>query len=445
MFISVVIPVYNSAIHLRSCLEHLRSSTLRSFECIVVDDGSTDDSAAVARQFGATLLSTSERSGPAHARNVGALAARGDLLYFVDADVCVYPDTLARISSAFAADSGLAALIGTYDENPASADFLSQYRNLMHCYVHQTARPEACTFWSGCGAIRRQLFLEHSGFNEDYRRPAIEDIELGYRLRRANLKILLDRRLMVKHLKRWTFWNLVKTDVLDRGIPWTELMLRDGRMPNDLNIQLSQRVSVALTFLLLIVTGLAAYSFGGYFLTPLISVLFFLLLRYWVEPSPQTASRGILSCFAVTVCALVFLSYHYRMFALIPLIITSVLPLAMRHRYACSSATAQRVSSFIIGVYVLLAIGLSISYFPLHPAILSILAILSVLVALNNQFYLFLAAKQGRLSALAALPFHLLYHFYNGISFAVGLMLHIIRAKTNKSSERKVAVHSSGD
>ncbi len=50
----------------------------------------------------------------------------------------------------------------------------------------------------------------------------------------------------MKHLKRWTFWGLVKTDVLDRGIPWTELILRDANMPDDLNLQLSQRVSVAL-------------------------------------------------------------------------------------------------------------------------------------------------------------------------------------------------------
>jgi glycosyltransferase involved in cell wall biosynthesis len=443
MSISVIIPVYNSADNLRACLEHLSKSTRAPLECIVVDDHSTDDSAEVARQFGAEVISIAERSGPAHARNVGALAARGDILYFVDADVCVYPSTVARISSAFADDPDLDALIGSYDDNPASPDFLSQYRNLMHCYVHQTSRSEACTFWSGCGAIRRPLFLEHSGFDESYRRPAIEDIELGYRLRRARCKILLDRQLVVKHRKRWTFWNLVKTDVLDRGIPWTELILRDGVMPNDLNVQLSHRVSVALTFLLLIVTGIAAYAFGGYFLTPLLSMLFFLLVRYWVEPSPQTASKGILSCFAVTVCALVFFSYHYRMFVLIPLIITGVLPLLLRHRYASASPTAQRVSSLIVGGYVLLAVGLSLNYLPHHPVILFFLVILSVLVAVNNQFYLFLAAKQGRLSALAALPFHLLYHCYNGISFGVGLSRHALRV--SRSPKRKVAINASGD
>src|SRR5215831_17015714 len=102
MRISVLIPVHNSATHLRSCLERLGRSTV-PYECIVVDDGSTDDSSAVAREFGATVLSTSTRSGPARARNIGAMAASGEILHFMDADVCVYPDTLARISSAFAA------------------------------------------------------------------------------------------------------------------------------------------------------------------------------------------------------------------------------------------------------------------------------------------------------------------------------------------------------
>src|SRR6185312_2689684 len=107
-----------------------------------------------------------------------------------------------------------------------------------------------CTFWSGCCAIRRDVFLAYSGFDQRYRRPAIEDIELGYRLVRGNRKILLDKTVQVKHLKRWTFWNVLKTDILYRGIPWTELILRDRCMPNDLNVQVGERVSVVLAFVL---------------------------------------------------------------------------------------------------------------------------------------------------------------------------------------------------
>ena len=104
--------------------------------------------------------------------------------------------------------------------------------------------------------------MQASGFDPKYNRPAIEDIELGYRLRRAERRILLDRDLRVKHLKKWTFWNLVKSDVLDRGIPWTEIILRDQRLPNDLNLQISQRVSIGLVYLMVVFSALRAAFFS---------------------------------------------------------------------------------------------------------------------------------------------------------------------------------------
>src|SRR5574341_1218107 len=199
--ISVIIAVYNSADHLRPCLEHLARSTVACHECIVVDDGSTDASASVALESGAKVLSTGGPGGPARARNLGAKFAEGDLLFFLDSDVCVHPDTLARIQSAFDEDPKLDALMGSYDDSPESPDFLSQYKNLMHCFVHQRSRRRACTFWSGCGAVRRAVFFEHAGFDESYQRPAVEDIELGYRMFMAGRQMILDKAIRVKHLK----------------------------------------------------------------------------------------------------------------------------------------------------------------------------------------------------------------------------------------------------
>lgn len=128
MSVSVIIPVYNAAEHLEACLAHLAASAIPPLECIVVDDGSADGSAKVARRYGAKVLSTGGRAGPAHARNLGARGARGEILFFVDSDVCVHPDTLERLRQDFQADPELDALIGSYDASPASPDFLSQYR-----------------------------------------------------------------------------------------------------------------------------------------------------------------------------------------------------------------------------------------------------------------------------------------------------------------------------
>lgn len=234
------------------CLDAVGRSTYRDFETLVVDDGSTDHSPSLARERGAEVLSTGARKGPAYARNRGAAAARGEILFFIDADVSIQADTLERVAQAFAGDPHLDALFGSYDEHPAASNFLSQYKNLMHCFVHQQGKRQASTFWTGCGAIRRSVFTACGGFDERYLQPSIEDIELGARLIRQGYTIELDPALMVKHLKHWTLRGLLASDILHRAIPWTMLMMRERHIPNDLSVQWRQRVSVALVFLALV-------------------------------------------------------------------------------------------------------------------------------------------------------------------------------------------------
>lgn len=196
--------------------------------------------------------SSATRCGPAHARNLGARLATGDLLLFVDADITIPVDTLQQIRAAFTAEPELTALFGSYDTTPGATNFLSQYKNLLHHYMHQTAREDASTFWAGCGAIRRAAFLALGGFNERYRQPSVEDIDLGVRLRQAGYRIRLCKTLQVTHEKRWTIWSLVSTDVLLRGLPWTELLLRTRFMPNDLNVGWPSRLSIVLVYLLVV-------------------------------------------------------------------------------------------------------------------------------------------------------------------------------------------------
>lgn len=417
--VSVVIPVYNSAEFLRRCLECLRNSVAQPHEVIVVDDGSTDATPDVAREFGATLLSSGGRQGPARARNLGAHAATGDILYFIDADVCVYPNTLARVLANFQEDAELDALIGSYDTSPQVKDFISQYRNLMHCFVHQSSRREACTFWSGCGAIKKKVFLEHSGFDPTYGRPAIEDIELGYRLRRAGRKVMLDPKLQVKHLKAWSFWGLIRTDIRDRGIPWTELILRDRHLPNDLNLQLSQRVSVALVYLLTLLTAAAAFYSGAAFLLPLFALLFLVLSRYEVEATANGHSKGTVAVL-VLVGLIVWLSAEVNEWKLVPPLLLAYLILFLRHRYACGDESRRRLTGVLCGAYLLFVIAVVITYLPRNPLVFAILLTLGSLLVLNRGFYVFLAGYRGRLFALAAIPFHLLFHFYSGLSFLLG-------------------------
>lgn len=279
MKFSIVIPVRNGGPAFVQCLAAIRQARagcreLAETELIVVDDGSTDGSLSRAREAGATVLFTPGGRGPAAARNLGARAATGDYLFFVDADVALHVDALRLAAQAFRADPQLEACFGSYDDAPSAPNFLSQYKNLLHHYVHQHSRSEAATFWTGCGAIRAAAYHALGGLDEQtYRRPSIEDIDLGYRLQRRGGKIRLLKDMQCTHLKRWTALRLLRSDIVERGIPWTILLWREGLARRrtdassagplllDLNLQTANRLSV-------VVAGLLGLSLCGLLAAP---------------------------------------------------------------------------------------------------------------------------------------------------------------------------------
>ncbi|MFL6519571.1 MAG: glycosyltransferase family 2 protein [Chthoniobacterales bacterium] len=254
---SVVIPVWNGRAHLEHCLQALAASVRKPDEIIVVDDGSNDDSAAVARAHGAKVVTVAGGPlGPALARNRGVSASSGAIIVFIDCDVVVHTETLSLMERKFLSNPDAAALFGSYDDRPTEAGLTSGYRNLLHHHVHQQSHQEASTFWSGCGAIRREAFEAANGFDETYRWASIEDIELGLRLHSAGHRLLLCSEIQATHRKRWSFWQMIQTDIFRRAIPWTRLLMSHGSLPNDLNLRIENRISAiaawALVFLLIV-------------------------------------------------------------------------------------------------------------------------------------------------------------------------------------------------
>ncbi len=239
------------------CLSALQQSSVQPAEIIVVDDGSRDGSAAIAQHMGARVLRFPSSRGPAAARNAGVKEARQPVILFLDADVMVHHDAIERIESELQ-NCEVGALFGAYDDVPAAPGLVSQYRNLLHHYTHSTAARNAWTFWAGCGAMRRQLFVSAGGFDETYRQASIEDIELGARLSQAGVKILVVPEIQVCHRKRWTLLSMIRTDIFRRAWPWTRLLLRLRNLPADLNLGWSQRASALFAWLAL---ALAAAGF----------------------------------------------------------------------------------------------------------------------------------------------------------------------------------------
>jgi GT2 family glycosyltransferase len=224
-----------------------------------------DDCSALAASHGARVVTIEGPRGPAVARNAAARIATGDVLIFVDADVMVSRRGLERMMRLFDQHPDVAAAFGAYDDEPDHPAFVSQYKNLSHAFIHRSSARRARTFWAGFGGVRREAFQRVGGFDERFERPSVEDIDLGYRLTAAGCHVVLDAELSARHLKRWTLRSAIVSDVCDRGIPWTQLLLRYGAIANDLNLRREYRWSVALSHLAVacLVAALADWRFAG--------------------------------------------------------------------------------------------------------------------------------------------------------------------------------------
>jgi GT2 family glycosyltransferase len=226
--LSVIVPATDRPETLAACREAILAAADGPEEVIVVD--------------------VPERSGPAAARNAGALPASGDVLVFVDADVAVKPDAFTRIREAFATDPELTAVFGSYDDEPAVDGVVAHFRNLLHHHVHQGAAGDARTFWAGLGAIRQDAFHEIGGFDAaEYKLPSMEDIEMGMRLADIGASVRLDTGLQGTHMKAWTLRQMVRSDLISRGIPWVALLARRRQPSSALNLAWRHRVSALAT------------------------------------------------------------------------------------------------------------------------------------------------------------------------------------------------------
>jgi len=253
---SVIVPFHHNLDFLERCLAALASRP-GDVEVIVASDGAPESCEALARRYGVRVVHLAKCSGPAAARNRAAASATGEILIFIDADVVVAEGALAALLTRFAEGQDIAAIFGSYDDDPRAQGFFSQYKNLAHAFVHRAAAGDVPTFWAGFGGVRATVFRALGGFDETYTQPCIEDIELGRRMTANGYRVLIDPRLRACHLKRWTFVSMVRSDVRDRGIPWMRLILQSRQFPSTLNIDRSSRASVVLCWVGLVCAALS--------------------------------------------------------------------------------------------------------------------------------------------------------------------------------------------
>lgn len=180
--VSVVVPNYNYGPVLERCLRSVQEQTYPAVEIVYVDDCSTDDSPDIARSLGIDVLRTPVNSGPSAARNLGAAAAKGEILFFLDSDIALDPGAVAAAVRILSADGRIGALSGNFDPVPLVRDSLvKEYRNLFrHYYFLEREGPITGFMPTAMLAIPRRVWEQSGQFSTHLRQS--EGADLGERI-----------------------------------------------------------------------------------------------------------------------------------------------------------------------------------------------------------------------------------------------------------------------
>ncbi|MEN8231866.1 MAG: glycosyltransferase [Thermodesulfobacteriota bacterium] len=238
-FISVIIPNHNGEKTIGLCLEAAYNSDFDNFEIVVVDDCSADGSIAIIAQYPCRLIRLSEHGGASKARNTGAQNSRGDILFFIDADCLLQPDTLAKAASASMKSGPEVVIGGTYTWMPYDQNFFSIFQSIYIHYSETKNVQDPDYIATHAMLIRADIFKRSGGFNEEFM-PILEDVEYSHRLKKMGYRMCMDPAIQVQHIfnftlkksfrngirktKYWSIYSIKNKDLLsDSGTASQEL------------------------------------------------------------------------------------------------------------------------------------------------------------------------------------------------------------------------------
>ncbi|MFI8322080.1 glycosyltransferase family 2 protein [Streptomyces sp. NPDC085529] len=195
--VSVVIPAHNSARTLDACLSSVHAQTHPIHEVIVVDDGSTDATAEIARRHPCTLLGDGVNRGVSAARNAGIAAATGEVLFFLDSDEALTPDSVANALELLRADPACGCVHGVIAPEPLYDDGPVEWYKTLHAHWWRARGAGVVeTAFFAQAAVPREVFERLGGFDETLRDS--EDLEFSDRLA-PHYRIVLTDRVAARH------------------------------------------------------------------------------------------------------------------------------------------------------------------------------------------------------------------------------------------------------
>ncbi len=265
-FISVIIPNYNGSATIGKCLEAAFASAYGSFEVVVVDDCSHDDSAVIIKQFPCRLIEFKTHGGAAKARNTGALHSRGEVFFFIDADCLLSDDTLSLANRAINEGGPDTVIGGTYTPIPYDKDFFSTFQSIFIHYseIKNTGRPDYIA--THAMVIPAETFRKSGGFNEGFL-PILEDVEFSHRLNRGGCRLVMDPGITVRHIFNFTFKRSI-FNAYRKARYWTiysiingDILTDSGTASRELKINGIAYWACLLCSLFLVLTGVAAWLF----------------------------------------------------------------------------------------------------------------------------------------------------------------------------------------
>jgi len=270
--LSVVIPNRNGSSTIGLCLESVFRQSFPGYEVIVVDDASDDGSAEVIEGFPCTLIRLEKHSGASRARNRGAGAARGPLIFFTDADCLLEPDTLTRVYNALKERGAGFVIGGTYTELSPDRGFFSDFQSAFINYS-ETRHPQTPDYIpTHAMALHKETFSLIGGFREDFL-PILEDVEFSHRARTKGCSLIMQPDTKVRHIFDY---NLVSSfrNALKKSFYWSIYSLKRRDFLRDSGTASHELKSNVLFFVLSIMVLIAGIVLGTSMLFVLVPVFF---------------------------------------------------------------------------------------------------------------------------------------------------------------------------